>query len=165
MDLDQIEKLNDLKEKGMISEEEYQQAKARILNHATTPVSAPAPAPVKNMGNQDYSMIMHLSQFCSWIFPVIGIIVPVVMWQSRKEDTFIDQQGRVIMNWVLSALIYIAISSVLCVILIGFFLLGIIALCSIAFTIMGALDASKGIVKNYPLTIKFFSVQETSAQP
>jgi uncharacterized protein len=31
MDLDQIEKLNDLKQKGLITEEEYQQAKERIL--------------------------------------------------------------------------------------------------------------------------------------
>ncbi|HEY8941937.1 MAG TPA: SHOCT domain-containing protein, partial [Cellvibrio sp.] len=35
MDLDQIEKLNDLKQKGLITEEEFQQAKERILGAQT----------------------------------------------------------------------------------------------------------------------------------
>lgn len=159
MDLNQIEKLNELKEKGMINEEEYQQAKARILGNAAT-----APTTV-TMSNRDYCLVMHLTQFCSWLFPLVGIIVPLVMWQTRKEDPYVDQQGRVVMNWICSSLIYAAVSIVLCFILVGFALLVILAICSIIFTIMGALDANKGIVKNYPLTIKFFDVQETSPQP
>lgn len=158
MDLNQIEKLNELKEKGMISEEEYQATKARILGSATN-----APTTV-NMNNRDYCLVMHLTQFCSWIFPFVGIIVPLVMWQTRKEDPYVDQQGRVVMNWIFSSLIYAAVSFVLCFIVIGFFLFAVLAICSIVFTIMGALDANKGIVKNYPLTIKFFDVQETSPQ-
>jgi len=159
MDLDQIEKLNELKEKGMISEEEYQQAKARILGSANNS------NPISNMSNYDYCLVMHLTQFCSWIFPLVGIIVPLVMWQTRKEDAYVDQQGRVVMNWICSSLIYAAISFVLCFIVVGFFLFAILAICSIIFTIMGALDANKGIVKNYPLAIKFFDVQETSPRP
>lgn len=159
MDLNQIEKLNELKEKGMISEEEYQQAKARILGGATQVQPA-----TTGMGNRDYSLVMHLTQFCSWLFPFVGILVPLVMWQTKKEDPYIDQQGRVVMNWILSSLIYAAVSIVLCFIVIGIFLLIILAICSIIFTIMGALDANKGIIKNYPLAIKFLDVQETSSR-
>jgi len=65
------------------------------------------------------------------------------------------------MNWVFSSLIYAVISLLLCFILIGIPMLAALAICSIVFTIMGAMDANKGVIKNYPLTIKFFDVKET----
>jgi uncharacterized protein len=40
-------------------------------------------------------------------------------------------------------------------------MLTVLAICSVIFIIMGALDANKGIVKSYPLSIQFFSVTET----
>jgi len=158
MDLDQIEKLNDLKQKGLISEEEYQQAKERILGAPTTSAQ-----PIPNMSNYDYAMVLHLTQFCLWLFPLVGIVVPLVMWQTRKDDPYVDQQGRVVMNWFFSSLIYAAIGFVLIFVLIGFVLLPLLAICSVVFTIMGALDANKGVIKNYPLSIKFFDVRETAS--
>lgn len=165
MDLDQIEKLNDLKQKGLITEEEFQQAKERILG-AQTNANAQAnaytqPHTVLQTNNYDFAMILHLSQFCSWLFPFLGIIVPLIMWQSKKDDTYVDQQGRVVMNWVFSAIIYAIVGIILCFIVIGIPLLVLLFLCSIVFTIMGAIDANKGIIKNYPFSIKFFDVKET----
>jgi uncharacterized protein len=158
MNLEQIEKLNELKEKGMITEEEYQQAKARILNGGSGTTSA---QPLTSVSNYDYCMFLHLSQFCSWLFPLVGIVVPFILWQSKKDDPYVDQQGRVAMNWALSSLIYAIVSVVLCLLVIGFFMLTVLAICSVIFIIMGALDANKGIVKSYPLSIQFFSVTET----
>lgn len=161
MDLDQIEKLNDLKQKGLISEEEYQQAKERILG-AQTQRAAQAqqtqPHTIMQTNNYDYAMVMHLTQFCSWLFPFLGLIVPLIMWQSKKDDPYVDQQGKVVMNWVFSSLIYFLVSLVLCFIVVGFFLMAILFVCSIVFTIMGAMDANKGVIKNYPMSIKFFDV-------
>jgi uncharacterized Tic20 family protein len=54
---------------------------------------------------------------------------------------------------------------VLCLILVGFALLAILFVCSIVFTIMGAMDANKGVIKNYPMSIKFFEVRETPRVP
>lgn len=162
MDLDQIEKLNDLKQKGLITEEEYQQAKERILGAGAKPRPAPVqPQTIMQTNNYDYAMVLHLTQFCSWLFPFLGLVVPLIMWQSKKDDTYVDQQGKVVMNWLFSSLIYVVVSIILCFVVVGFFLLAILFVCSIVFTIMGAMDANKGIVKNYPLTIKFFDVQET----
>lgn len=155
MDLDQIEKLNDLRQKGLITEEEYQQAKARILGE---PQRLPA-NPQTN--NYDYAMVLHLTQLCSWLFPFLGIIVPLIMWQSKKDDFYVDQQGKVVMNWLCSSIIYAIVSIILCFVLIGIPMLILLVICSVVFTVMGALDANKGIIKNYPATIKFFDVQET----
>ena len=165
MDLDQIEKLNDLKQKGLISEEEYQQAKERILG-AQPQQSAPTqPQTILQTNNYDYAMVLHLMQFCSWLFPFLGIIVPLVMWQSKKEDPYVDEQGKVVMNWVFSSLIYFLVCVVLCFIVVGFFLMAVLFVCSVVFTIMGAMDANKGIIKNYPMAIKFFAVRETPRAP
>jgi uncharacterized protein len=160
MELDQIEKLNDLKQKGLISEEEYQAAKARILQ-GDEPANGQT---LVKVNNNDYSMVLHLSQFCSWLFPFLGLIVPLIMWQNKKEDPYVDQQGKVVMNWVFSSLIYFFISALLCFVLIGIPMLIIVGLCSIIFTILGAIDASKGIIKSYPLSIQFFAVDESSRQ-
>jgi uncharacterized Tic20 family protein len=164
MDLDQIEKLNDLKQKGLISEEEYQQAKERILGAQPQQSSAATqPHTIMQTNNYDYAMVLHLTQFCSWLFPFLGLIVPLIMWQSKKEDAYVDEQGKVVMNWVFSSLIYCLVSLILCFIVVGFFLLAILFICSIVFTIMGAMDANKGIIKNYPMSIKFFDVRETAS--
>jgi uncharacterized protein len=173
MNLEQIEKLNELKEKGMITEEEYLRAKEKILageavnatpdlNVQAAPVSEPKPMQIKT-NNFDYAMVMHFSQFASIFIPLLGLIIPLVMWQSRKnEDDYIDQQGKVVMNWALSSLIYAVVSWILVFILIGFVLLFALFVCSIIFIIMGGLNANKGVVKNYPMTIKFFDVTETT---
>nr|WP_324256823.1 DUF4870 domain-containing protein [Cellvibrio fontiphilus] len=158
MDLEQIEKLNDLKQKGLISEEEFQQAKARILNGQK---EVAQPHTILQTNNYDYAMVLHLTQFCSWLFPFLGLVVPLIMWQSKKDDPYVDEQGKVVMNWVFSSLIYAIICLILFVVLIGIPMLAALAICSVVFTIMGAMDANKGVVKNYPLTIKFFDVKET----
>ncbi len=166
MDLDQIEKLNDLKQRGLISEGEYQQAKERILGaQQAQATSAQQPHTVMQTNNYDYAMVLHLTQFCSWLFPFLGLIVPLIMWQSKKEDAYIDEQGKVVMNWVFSSLIYCLVSLVLCFLVVGFFLLAALFVCSIVFTIMGAMDANKGVIKNYPMSIKFFDVRETARTP
>ncbi len=158
MDLDQIEKLNDLKQKGLITEEEYQQAKARILGAQS---STDQPHTILQTNNYDYALVLHLTQFCSWLVPFLGLLVPLIMWQSKKDDPYINEQGKVVMNWIFSSMIYFVVSLLLCLIGVGFFLIAILFVCSIVFTVMGAMDANKGVIKNYPLTIKFFDVKET----
>lgn len=166
MDLDQIEKLNDLKQKGLISEEDYQQAKERILGaQSQQAASTQQPHTILQTNNFDYAMVMHLTQFCSWLFPFLGLIVPLIMWQSKKEDPYVDEQGKVVMNWVFSSIIYVIVGIILCFVLIGIPLLILLFVCSIVFTIMGAMDANKGIIKNYPMAIKFFAVKETPRTP
>ncbi|WP_341939570.1 DUF4870 domain-containing protein [Marinimicrobium sp. C2-29] len=155
MDLDQIEKLAELREKGLISEEEYATAKARILRSG----EAQSPARVAgDMDNRTYSMLLHFSQFCNFIIPFFGLIVPVALWLTRRDDPYVDQQGRVVMNWILSSLIYFVICLVLMLVVIGVFLLIGLGILSIVFTVMGAVRAKDGVIREYPLSIPFFSV-------
>lgn len=155
MDLDKLEKLNALKEKGILTEQEFTEQKQKLLNQ-------PATSFEQIMENSyNYSMLMHLAQFCAFMLPFLGWVVPLVMWMLKKDDDYIDQQGKVIFNWVLSVLVYFFIALTLTMILIGIPMLFALVICSIVFTIIGALKAKEGIVKNYPLAIRFFRVEES----
>lgn len=150
MNIEKLEKLNDLKEKGIITEEEFQQQKAKILNEAdlTQVTVGNSSAALDFNDTKTYCMFMHLAQFCAFILPILGWVVPLVMWLTRKDDEQIDQQGRVIFNWILSALIYGFVSFILMFLVIGFPMLLALVVCNIVFIILGALKAKEGVVKN-----------------
>ena len=151
MDLDKIEKLNELKEKGAITQEEYDQAKAKALGSGSASSSA-------DIDNRTYSMLMHFAQLCGYIVPMCGWIAPLVMWLVRRDDPYINEQGKVVFNWIISSFIYFVICFILWFIVIGIFLTVALAVVSIIFTVIGAIRAKDGVVQNYPMSISFFSV-------
>lgn len=169
-----LEKLNDLYKKGAITENEYNSEKEKILNRKNITVPTD--------DDNKYSMLMHLSQFSNIIIPGAGFIVPIVMWFSRKEKQFIDINGKIILNWNISLLIYFVLgiiiavfSGIISVPITGrtdnpipvlswifgtiVFPLVFFGIIDFIFTIVGALKASKGEVWNYPLSIRFFKTK------
>ncbi|RUO53071.1 hypothetical protein CWI69_08580 [Pseudidiomarina halophila] len=109
--------------------------------------------------DRTYAMLLHLSQFTGYLIPFAGLLVPLVMWLMKKDtNPYIDAHGKVVFNWILSALIWGVIGVILSFVVIGIFLLIALAICHIIFAIVGAIRANDGIVRNYPLTIKFFKV-------
>ena len=104
-----------------------------------------------------FCMLMHLSQMAGYVVPVAGMVLPIVMWATNKDKSdIVDQHGKNILNWMISSLIYMVISSFLIFILIGIPLLFVIAICSIIFSIIGGLKANDGVFYKYPLAINFF---------
>jgi len=101
-------------------------------------------------------LFLHLSQLLNFVLPPAGIIVPIVLWQVKKDEIpALDAHGKMITNWMISSLIYAAISFVLLFVLVG--ILGFIALAvmGLVFPIIGAIKANNGEFWEYPLTIKF----------
>lgn len=155
MELDKIEKLAELKEKGMISEEEYAEAKSKVLSSGATR----SPREVASgMDNRTYSMLLHFSQLCGYVVPFLGLAVPVVLWAIRREDSYIDQQGKAVFNWMISSFIYFVVCLVLTMVVVGVFLLALLGLVSIVFVVLGAIRAKDGVIQDYPLSIPFFTV-------
>ncbi|MFO7871405.1 MAG: DUF4870 domain-containing protein [Kiritimatiellia bacterium] len=149
---EEIEKLEGLRERGAISQEEYEESKQAILSR-NMPLSA------KTVDPNVWGMFIHLSQFCGFVLPLGGIIVPIVLWQVKKEESeVIDCHGRVVMNWVISEIIYGVASGLLLLILIGLPLLITLAVLSMVFPIIGAVKANNGEVWRYPCSIPFFSL-------
>jgi uncharacterized Tic20 family protein len=101
-------------------------------------------------------MFLHLSQLAGLIVPFAGIIVPVVIWQTQKDKMpALDAHGKMVTNWMISALIYSAVSVILMFVLVGFLTMLTVIIMAIVFPIIGAVKANNGELWEYPLTIKF----------
>ena len=108
------------------------------------------------MDEKTFLLLMHLGQFAGIIIPGLGFVLPIVMWVTNKEfNENIDQQGKYITNWIISATIYAVASAILMIVLIGFVTLVAVGILAMVFPIMGAIKSSKGEVWKYPLSIQF----------
>lgn len=109
-----------------------------------------------NIELSTFCMLMHLSQFAGFIIPLGGYILPIIMWAVHKDKSVvIDQHGKNILNWIITFFIYICISCVLILLVVGIFSLVILSVLTIIFTIIGAIKAANKELYRYPLTINF----------
>jgi uncharacterized Tic20 family protein len=170
---EEIERLSQLRRAGALSEEEFVEAKARVLrgDHAAPfagPDQSSYDSPQYDDRYDDYqrlsgdlsanqwAMALHLSLLAGYAIPLAGFVVPVVIWQIKKDQfPIIDHHGRNAVNWMISSVLYLVLSFILAFVLIGiigFLLLGLLA---VACPIIAAVKASSGEVWKYPLAIEF----------
>ena len=176
-----LEKLKDLLDKGILSETEFITEKEKILgkevngNQKTT-------QQISTKDNNSFCALMHLSQFANYLLPPVGLLAPIVMWLTRRnESTAVDVNGKIILNWTISVFIYSIVivvgflifgaTSILTIInydnplpligTIGIFLIPLIifGILDLVFVIVGAIKANNGEVWNYPLSIRFFNTK------
>jgi uncharacterized Tic20 family protein len=84
-----------------------------------------------------------------------SLIGPLIVWLIKKdESSFINIQGRELINFQLSILIYAVICIPLCFVLIGIPLLILVGLASLILTIIGLVKATEGKIYRFPLTIR-----------
>ncbi len=103
-----------------------------------------------------FCMLMHLSQLTSVIIPLAGLVLPIIMWASNKDQSpKVDIQGKNIFNWLITSLIIVVICMVLMMVYIGAFLLMAFGIASLIFAIMGAIKSNNGELYKYPFAIEF----------
>lgn len=148
MKYEDLKILEELREKGSITEEEYQREKTKVLSE--TPDTASGSLPLWGMSESTFLMLMHLSQFLT------AFILPLIMWISNKDlNKNVDQHGKNILNFVISYTIYGIISSFLIIVVIGIVLLVALGIMSTIFIILAAVKAANGETWKYPLSIEF----------
>jgi uncharacterized Tic20 family protein len=156
---EEIEKLSKLRADGVLSEEEFTSAKAALLSGTHTQQSAaPTYAPVEKapLNVNQWCMFIHASQLANFIIPVAGIIAPIVLWQMKKDESeIVDQHGKMVTNWIISALIYGAVAFILCSVFIGVLLLPLVGLACVIFAVIGSIKANNGELWAYPFSFKF----------
>ncbi|MGE0430676.1 MAG: DUF4870 domain-containing protein [Planctomycetota bacterium] len=101
---------------------------------------------------------LHLAQYCNFVFPLAGLIVPIVLWQSYKDDPEVDRHGRAVVNFQISMLIWLVVSLVLTIALVGIGMLFAVGILALACPAIGAIQSSRGHLMQYPLAIPFFPV-------
>ena len=155
---DEIEKLNQLRLSGAITEEEYQTSKSALLNGQQVADKKPNQVVVSTqMDEKTWAILLPLSQFCGFLIPLAGLVVPIVLWQVKKnESQLIDQHGRIVANWLVTAFIAGIVFFMLSFLLIGIPLLILLGVLCIVFPIVGAIKANDGIAWPYPGSYRFF---------
>lgn len=109
---------------------------------------------------QDNQLIVltHLSQLLTFITGFGGLIVPLIIWVTQKDNVYkMDEQGKRIINFQLSMLVYSLICIPLVFLFVGIF--GLIGLCLLSFVypIINAVRASHNETPRYPLSLNFIS--------
>jgi len=106
----------------------------------------PAPTP----DEKNLALLMHVLSLVG--FSLIG---PLIVWLIKKDESaFIDKQGRELLNFQISLLIYVLICIPLCFILIGIPMLFAVGIASLILTIIGLIRATEGKIYRFPLTIR-----------
>lgn len=118
-------------------------------------MEAPPPPPALPLDavTQDektLGIVMHV--LCLVGFPILG---PLIVWLIKKDQSsYLDRQGRELLNFQLSYLLYGLGALFLCIFLIGFPLLIGVGIATFVLTIIGIVNASEGKVYRFPLTIR-----------
>ena len=102
-----------------------------------------------------WAMLCHFSTYTGFIFPFGNIIVPLIIWLSKREDLpLVEDQGREVLNFQISMTIYFIISGILCIILIGIPILIGLIIFDFIITIVAAISANDGKYYRYPINLK-----------
>lgn len=131
--------------------------------YATPEASSPDPGATHEYGEltsdeRNLAVLSHLGAFIGYAIPFGNVAVPLVLWLVRKDQSaFVADNARESLNFQISICLYAVPCVLLMLLLIGFVLIFALALFQIVYVVIAALDARKGEVYRYPLTIRFVS--------
>ncbi len=105
---------------------------------------------VPNQDEKNMALIMHVLALIGF-----GLISTLIIWLLKKDESaFLNKAGKELLNFQISLLIYFLVSFVLCLVIIGFVLVGVLAIASLILTIIGLIRATEGKIYRFPLTIR-----------
>ena len=103
-----------------------------------------------------WAMFCHLSAFAGYIVPFGSILGPLVIWSIKKEQfPAIDDHGKEALNFQISIAIYMILSAILIVIIIGILMLIALWVFQTVMIIIASIKANNGEKFVYPLSIRF----------
>jgi uncharacterized Tic20 family protein len=105
-----------------------------------------------------WAMFCHLSALTLFIIPFGNIIAPMVIWIIKKDEfPLVEDQGKEVLNFQISLTIYVIISAILTVVVIGIPLLIGLVVFGVIVTIIAVIKVNEGEKYRYPLAIRFVS--------
>jgi uncharacterized protein len=150
---EELEKLQKLHAEGALTDAEFEAAKGQLIKTDRTVSKS---QDLLGLDLNNYRALMHGSQFASFILPFAGFVAPIVLWLLAKDHyPEVDVEGKQILNWLISEMIYITVSFILCFVVIGIPLLIAIVLVGLIFPLIGTIEATQGKSYKYPMTIEF----------
>lgn len=111
--------------------------------------------PETDKDQRTWGMLCHLSAFAGFIIPFGGIVAPLVIWLIKKDEMpFVNDQGKEVLNFLITIFIASLVCMALMVVLIGFILLPILAIYAIIMIVIAAMKANEGVYYRYPYTMR-----------
>jgi uncharacterized Tic20 family protein len=103
-----------------------------------------------------WCVLAHATALAGFLVPWAGHVVgPLIIWLAKHGDSpEIDAHSKESLNFQISMLIYNAIAALLCLVLIGFVILGILHILNVVLVVIASIRASDGRLYRYPLTIR-----------
>lgn len=121
---------------------------------APAPAADPAPATGRDPETNKWAMFLHFSILAGMVVPLAGLIVPVIIWQMKKDELpGIVPHAHIVMNWIITSIVYAFICLILTFIVIGIFGFWALGLATLAFSVIGGIKANDGEVWEYPATL------------
>lgn len=122
------------------------------------PIQQPEPGTDKDL--KLWATLLHLSVLAGFVVPFAGLVVPIVIYILKKDELpGLQPHFNVVINWIISLVIYAIVCAILVFVIIGVFLFWVLALLALVFPIIGAIKANDGEVWNYPLSIPIMGKQ------
>ena len=102
------------------------------------------------------AMLCHLGAFSGVVIPFGNFLVPLGIWLYNKEKyPLVDDQGKESLNFQLTLLLYGMGAFILTFVIVGIFLLAVLALFAMIQIIRASICASNGDRYRYWLNIRF----------
>lgn|SRR6187549_861904 len=105
---------------------------------------------------QNWAMICHLSALAGFIVPFGNVIGPLVVWLMKKDTMpLVDLHGKEALNFQITVAIAALICLVLFLVIIGVFLIFIVAIGSLVMTIIAGIKVANGdLAYKYPFALR-----------
>ena len=104
-----------------------------------------------------WALLSHMTALSLFAgIPFGNIIAPLIIWiWKRRTHPFIEAHCKESLNFQISMSLYIVLSFILCLALIGFVFVAALCITNIALVVVASLNADRGRSHRYPMTFRF----------
>jgi uncharacterized Tic20 family protein len=122
-----------------------------MSNEPLEPAPQTSPVPMETTSDdRSMAMLCHLGG-------ILGFLIPLIVWLIKKDQSkFVDNQGKEALNFHLTMLIGHVIGGATICITFGLINLAVWVI-SLVFSIIGGMEANKGVRYRYPICIRFIT--------
>jgi uncharacterized Tic20 family protein len=109
-------------------------------------------------GERNWAVAGHLGALVGLLFALGHLLVPLVIWLLKRDSSdYVAEHARESLNFQLSMTLYAIVAGLLVFVLIGYLLLGLLAIADFLLVIVAATHASRGDLYRYPITLRLIS--------
>jgi uncharacterized Tic20 family protein len=127
---------------------------------STDPKFATPPKPdgLPSPDDRTWAMLAHLSSLVAAAVGGMSFLGPLIIWLIKKDQSpFVGDQAKEALNFQIACTIATLICFAAAFVIIGFFLLPVVVVGNLVFTIIAAMEANKGVTYRYPYTIRLIN--------